>query len=83
MMDDKTVAAIAAMASARVMLGLTAEGLRAAADAVGRVPERDRSNDGLWQETIEPLVPMAKEMENTAHTLDKLEDVLIREAIRP
>lgn len=82
-MDDKTVAAIAAMVSARVTLGLAAERVKAAAEAVGRVPERDRRNDGLWAETIQPLVPMAAEMERTAHTLDKLEDVLIREAIRP
>lgn len=83
MLDDKTVAAIAAMASARVVLGLAAEQLVAAADAIARVPERDRANDGLWAESVSPLRPMAVELQNTAHTLDKLEDVLIREAIRP
>lgn len=82
-MDERTAAAVAAMASARVLLGLTAEALKAAHDAVKRVPERAPENDGLWAETIEPLVPMADEMGRTARTLDSLEDVLIREAMRP
>ena len=82
MLGERTVEALAAMASARVLLGLTAEALEQATTCADRV-ETKPQHDGLWASALEPLPDMARELRNTAKTLDTLEDAMIREAMRP
>lgn len=82
MLGERTVEALAAMASARVLLGMTAAALEECAVRADRV-ETKPQHDGLWASALEPLPDMARELRNTAKTLDTLEDAMIREAMRP